>query len=134
MLHLLLVVACTSDAPAPIGEPEPSGDTATDVPDEEETPDTDTGETVPDTICADEAGVFPAEWIRGGPDCGNEPEIQVHRYSEGVFLLRQSLCTSFEAPFLFLIFGADRVLLEDTGAGGIDVADTVGNVIETVLA
>lgn len=137
MLHLLLVAACTSPDAAPtVAEPEDSADTATDLPDEETTtpPDTDTGTTVPDTICADEAGVFPDEWIRGGPDCGNEPEIQVHRYSEGVFILRQSLCTSFEAPFLFLIFGADRVLLEDTGAGGIDVADTVFDVIEGVLA
>lgn len=123
-LVFLVAFACTRapDAEAPGGscaDTDPPGES-------------DTGE-APDPICADEAGVFPAVWIRGGPDCGSEPEIQVHRYSENVFVLRQSLCTSFEAPFLFLIFGADRVLLEDTGAGGIQIAGAVDDVIATVL-
>src|SRR5687768_977690 len=61
--------------------------------------------------CAEEMGSLPAAWIRGGPDCGEEPDIQVHRYGASTFILRQSLCTSFEAPFLYLLFGEDRVLL-----------------------
>lgn len=77
---------------------------------------------------------MPEAWIRGGPDCGAEPDVQVHRYGASTFVLRQSLCTSFEAPFLFLLFGEDRVLLEDTGAGGIDVAGVVDGVIDQVLA
>lgn len=76
---------------------------------------------------------FPAAWSRGGPDCGTEPDIQIHRFDRDTFILRQSLCTSFEAPFLFLLFGADTVLLEDTGAGGIDVADAVFQIIAQVL-
>ena len=58
----------------------------------------------------------------------------MHRYGASTFILRQSLCTSFEAPFLYLLFGDDRVLLEDTGAGGIDVVGAVDAVIEQVLA
>lgn len=84
--------------------------------------------------CAEETGALPDAWIRGGPDCGEEPEVQVHRYGASTFILRQSLCTSFEAPFLYLLFGEDRVLLEDTGAGGIDVVAAVDGVIEQVLA
>src|SRR5690349_6006879 len=45
--------------------------------------------------CAEETGVMPDMWIRGGPDCGEEPEVQVHRYGASMFILRQSLCTSF---------------------------------------
>lgn len=84
--------------------------------------------------CADEVGAMPDAWIRGGPDCGEEPEVQVHRYGASTFILRQSLCTSFEAPFLYLLFGEDQVLLEDTGAGGIDIVAAVDGVIEQVLA
>ena len=85
--------------------------------------------------CAD-PGAFPA-WISGGDDCGTEPAIQVHRFGPDTYILRQSLCTSFEAPFLYLLFGEDRVLLEDTGddAGtAIPIVQTVNAIIEARLA
>ena len=63
-----------------------------------------------------------------------EDNVQVHRYSENTFILRQSLCTGFEGPFLYLLFGEDRVLLEDTGYNGVDVASVVGEVIDGWLA
>ncbi|WP_236652435.1 MBL fold metallo-hydrolase [Streptacidiphilus neutrinimicus] len=52
-------------------------------------------------------------WIHGAP---GEPAIQVHRYDDGTVILRQSKRLNYEAPFLFLLFGADRALLLDTGA------------------
>jgi hydroxyacylglutathione hydrolase len=45
-----------------------------------------------------------------------EPLIQVHRYDEHTVILRQSKAVSYEAPFLFLLFGNERALLLDTGA------------------
>jgi hydroxyacylglutathione hydrolase len=78
------------------------------------------------------SGAFPPAWP-DGLDCG-APEIFVHQYDANTFILRQSLCTSFEGPFLYLLFGEDRVLLEDTGAGGVDVVGTVGDVITQWLA
>jgi glyoxylase-like metal-dependent hydrolase (beta-lactamase superfamily II) len=77
-------------------------------------------------------GEFPAMWT-DGTDC-SEPEIMVHVYDEDTYILRQSLCTSFEGPFLFLLFGEDRVLLEDTGDGGIDLSGTVYGIIDDWLA
>ncbi|MBK8720404.1 MAG: MBL fold metallo-hydrolase [Nannocystaceae bacterium] len=77
-------------------------------------------------------GVFPEHWI-DGLDCA-EPQIMVHAYDDDTVILRQSLCTSFEGPFLYLLFGGERALLLDTGAGGIPVAQTVGGVIEQWLA
>jgi hydroxyacylglutathione hydrolase len=78
------------------------------------------------------AGTFAEPWPNG-LDCG-ESEIFVHQYDENTVILRQSLCTSFEGPFLFLLFGQDRVLLEDTGAGGIEIADAVDGIIDQWLA
>ena len=45
-----------------------------------------------------------------------EPQIQVHAYNDNLYILRQSKCEIFEAPFMYLIFGEDTVLLMDTGA------------------
>ena len=80
------------------------------------------------------APAFP-KWIHGG-DCQNDPLIQVHRFEENTYILRQSLCTHFEGPFMYLLFGEDKVLLQDTGAGGAPnppVAATVYAIIDDWL-
>ncbi len=80
-------------------------------------------------------GGFPAMWINGGPNCPTEPDIQVHSYNSDTYILRQSLCTNFEGPFMYLLFGQDKVLMQDTGAGGgIAIADEVYGIIEEWLA
>lgn len=53
---------------------------------------------------------------RGGPRSAAEPPIQVQSYGERTVILRQSKSTSFEAPFIYLLFGEDRAFLLDTGA------------------
>ncbi|MGQ0552454.1 MAG: MBL fold metallo-hydrolase [Planctomycetota bacterium] len=78
-------------------------------------------------------GSFPADWINGS-NCAGDPKIQVHAYDADTYILRQSKCTNFEGPFMFLLFGQDRVLLLDTGAtGGIPLALTVNNLIANWL-
>lgn len=47
---------------------------------------------------------------------GVAPSIQVHMAAENTIILRQGMGDSFEAPFLYLLFGEDRALLLDTGA------------------
>ncbi len=78
-------------------------------------------------------GGFPEMWINGGPNCGEEPVIQIHQYNPDFYILRQSLCTNFEGPFMYLLFGEDKVLMQDTGAGGIPIADTVYAIIDEWL-
>jgi hydroxyacylglutathione hydrolase len=73
-------------------------------------------------------GQFPARWI-DGTDCAREDKVQVHWYNADMAILRQSLCTSFEGPFLYLLFGTDEALLLDSGAGGIDIASAVAGVV-----
>jgi hydroxyacylglutathione hydrolase len=68
----------------------------------------------------------------------SEPKIQVHRYDEHTFVLRQAKTVSYEAPFLYLLFGNARALLLDTGAGQessrCPVRATVDHLVETWLA
>ena len=59
--------------------------------------------------------------------------MQIHRHDKNTWILRQSLCTHFEAPFVYLLFGRDLALLEDTGAGASPIGDAVNSVIDIWL-
>ena len=67
-------------------------------------------------------------WIDGTQ--ASEPAMQVQRYDADTFVIRQSVKTNFEAPFLYLLFGEDRALLLDTGAGGLKIRPTVDGLID----
>lgn len=75
------------------------------------------------------AGSLPKHWITGGPDCAAVPDWQVHQYNPDFYILRESGCTDYEKPFLYLFFGKERALLEDTGAGKSDVAQAVTAIV-----
>jgi hydroxyacylglutathione hydrolase len=61
-------------------------------------------------------GNLPSSWNTGGPKCMEMPEWQVHEYNPDLYILRQSGCTDFEKPFVFLLFGTERALLLDSGS------------------
>ncbi len=71
-------------------------------------------------------------WIDGTTPA--EPQTQVQRFDRDTFVIRQSVRTNFEAPFLYLLFGRNRALLIDTGAGGLAIRPTVDRVIADWLA
>jgi glyoxylase-like metal-dependent hydrolase (beta-lactamase superfamily II) len=62
-----------------------------------------------------QAGKVPEHWMTGGPNCLEVPDWQVQEYNPDFYILRQSGCIQFEKPFLYLIFGDNKALLEDTG-------------------
>lgn len=64
------------------------------------------------------AGRLDVAWIHGSRSRRHrtDPPLQVHRYRDDTVIMRQSKDLTFEAPFLFLLFGAERGLLLDTGA------------------
>jgi len=68
-----------------------------------------------------------AHWIDG--TTVSEPETQVQRIDGDTFVIRQSVRTNFEAPFLYLLFGKERVLLLDSGAGGLKIRPTIDRLI-----
>jgi hydroxyacylglutathione hydrolase len=63
-------------------------------------------------------GDLDVSWNHGTPKGSERPDppIQVHSYDEHTYVLRQSKDVSYEAPFVYLMFGNRRALLLDTGA------------------
>ena len=71
---------------------------------------------------------FPDHWIDGTTP--SEPTFQIHAFSSRTWIIRQSLHTHFEAPFLFLLKGEREALLLDTGAQAeASVRDLVDSLI-----
>lgn len=73
-----------------------------------------------------------APWIDGSQ--ADEPQTQTQRYDRDTYVIRQSLRTNFEGPFLYLLFGKDRALLIDSGAGGLKIRPAVDAAIAQWLA
>lgn len=66
-------------------------------------------------------GSMDVHWNEGSEDCAQHPQpaLQQHPYNARTFILRENLCTTFEAPFMYLLIGSTKALLIDTG----DIAD-----------
>lgn len=66
-------------------------------------------------------GDLNVHWSEGAADCRAHPQppLQIHRYNDTTYILRENLCSTFEAPFMYLLIGQTRALMIDTG----DVAD-----------
>lgn len=73
-----------------------------------------------------------APWIDGTG--ASEPTTQTQRYDRDTYVIRQSVKTNFEAPFLYLLFGRDRALLLDSGAGGLQIRPAVDAAVNRWLA
>lgn len=77
-----------------------------------------------------QTGKLPSSWnTPAAADCVTAPNWLIHEYNEDFYILRESGCTNYEKPFLYLLFGKERVLLEDTGAGQPDTARVVSELI-----
>lgn len=76
-----------------------------------------------------ERGVLPRSWPTGGPKCMEQPDWRIHEYNEDFYIIRESGCVHYEKPFLYLIFGKDKVILMDTGAGTTELAAFVDHAI-----
>ena len=63
-----------------------------------------------------------ARWNEGAADCKTHPPapLEVHAIGVGTYILRESLCATSEAPFMYLLVGSARAMLIDDG----DVADS----------
>ena len=74
-------------------------------------------------------GTLPEKWITGGPKCAEVPDWQIHQYNDDLYILRESGCTDYEKPFLYLFFGKERAMLEDTGSGPAETVRAVKGVM-----
>ena len=80
-----------------------------------------------------ERGTLPAHWLSQQPKCMEIPEWQVHEYNPNFFILRQSPCTDYEKPFIFLLFGKDKAMLVDTGSRNGNLTPTLQLTIKNWL-
>ncbi|MGB6233424.1 MAG: MBL fold metallo-hydrolase, partial [Candidatus Acidiferrales bacterium] len=76
-------------------------------------------------------GTMDVRWNEGAQDCKTSPQppLQVHAYNAQTFILRENLCSTFEAPFMYLLIGSTKALLIDTG----DVADAAAMPLEKTV-
>jgi len=77
-------------------------------------------------------GHLDAPWNPGQADCSRHPPppIQVQRYNQDTYVLRENPCITEEAPFMYLLIGTSKALLIDSG----DVADAKIAPIATTVA
>lgn len=80
-----------------------------------------------------ETGTLPDRWPTGGPNCMEMQEYYIHEYNPNFYILRQSGCTDYEKPFLYLIFGSDKALLWDTGSRNSRVREAVDRLMDRWL-
>ena len=80
-------------------------------------------------------GTFPDSWIHGAPNCATsvDPPLQVHAFNESTYIIRQSKCTSPNAPFLYLLLGQERALLVDSGATADPAVFPIKPAIDRIL-
>jgi hydroxyacylglutathione hydrolase len=76
-------------------------------------------------------GSMDVHWDAGAKTCpaGETNPIQVHHYNAQTIVLREKLCATWEAPFMYLLIGNKQALLIDTG----DIADPNLMPLETLV-
>lgn len=59
-----------------------------------------------------------SQWIHGSKNCKTNQDSTFDVYKHGVdsFIIRQNKCLTFEAPFIYVLVGKQKILVLDTGA------------------
>src|SRR5262245_58055394 len=79
------------------------------------------------------------KWIHGSDPCSanTDPPFQVHVYNENTIILRENKCINYEGPFIYLLFGQDKVFMQDTGAApranstiAVPIRETVQRIVD----
>ena len=63
------------------------------------------------------SGSLDIPWNEGAKDCkaSTQAPIEAHAYNPQTIILRENLCATFEAPFMYVLLGSTKALLIDTG-------------------
>jgi hydroxyacylglutathione hydrolase len=58
-----------------------------------------------------------SNWIHGSEDCktNQDPAFDVYKHDVNSFIIRQNKCLTFEAPFIYILVGKQKILVIDTG-------------------
>jgi len=81
------------------------------------------------------ADLATAVWLHGAKSCKNDinPAIQVMQADASTYVLRQNKCVTFEAPFIYVLFGKDKVLVVDTGANQSPELSPIYQTVESLI-
>lgn len=83
---------------------------------------TNIGVALAESVDPEDKSVYPdlatLKWLHGAKSCkaDTNPRLQVVQANATSYVLRQNKCVTFEAPFIYVLIGRDRVLVVDTGA------------------
>lgn len=57
------------------------------------------------------------KWQHGSQDCNHNTDsvLEVFKYDQRSYILRENKCLNFEAPFMYVLIGDTKVLVLDTG-------------------
>lgn len=77
--------------------------------------------TEPPVVAAPTDAPLPEQWPnRGSTDCANhansEPNIYKFKLNPDTYILRENKCFNYEGNFIYLLFGQNKVLMQDTGS------------------
>ena len=63
-------------------------------------------------------GEFPDQWIHGSKSALDnvDPAVQVHRYNDHTYILRENKAINYEGAFMYVFFGNGVALLIDQGS------------------
>lgn len=80
---------------------------------------------------------FPPGWTDGSLDCFNanatRPDLDIVPINNDTYILRENKCINYEAPFMYLLFSNQTVLLIDSGATVSLVSLPIQQHIETII-
>jgi glyoxylase-like metal-dependent hydrolase (beta-lactamase superfamily II) len=76
-----------------------------------------------------------SDWIHGSEDCKTNKDsvFDVYKHDDHSFIIRQNKCLTFEAPFIYVLIGNQKVLVLDTGALNNDPAFSLYAELEKIL-
>jgi hydroxyacylglutathione hydrolase len=80
---------------------------------------------------------LPTSWINGSANCfdtdAQRPDLDTFLINNNTYILRENKCINYEAPFMYLLFGNDTVLLIDSGATVSLVSLPIQQHVETII-
>ena len=80
---------------------------------------------------------LPTSWINGSTNCFSDgakrPDLDIFTMNNDTYILRENKCINYEAPFMYLLFGNDTVLLIDSGATVSALTFPIQQAVETLI-
>lgn len=82
------------------------------------------------------ADLATSQWRHGAKSCKNDtnPAIKVMQADASTYVLRQNKYVSFEAPFIYILFDQDKLLLVNTGAKQSPEISLIYQTVESLIA